>query len=131
MQSTTDENGVVTMLTTRAPEIRALTMDDGSVVQVPPGYLSCYGPEYAGEGLPPYLFIYPNGAELEITRWDGSVAGINVKDLADGASWDDLGVSRRGDTYTYRDGSTWTRYGDEMVVWTPGEGESQGRLART
>ena len=29
-----------------------------------------------------------------------------------------------GETFTSHDASTWTRYGDELAVWTPGKVEA-------
>jgi hypothetical protein len=28
-------------------------------------------------------------------------------------------MARQGEAYTVTDGTVWTRYGDDMVVWTP------------
>jgi len=91
-------------------------LSNGTVEPVRPGYTSM---TTDGPGIGEH---YPDGSELWFTGWDGgSVGGYNVSDLADGGSWQDLGISRKGDVYTStNDGSVWTRHGDELVVWTPG-----------
>lgn len=98
----------------------SILLNNGTVLPVPCGWT---GMSDSGGEL---LFRYADGSELWVADWAGEVAGFNVQDLEDGEAWADLGIARRGNVYmVIRDGSEWTRHGDEMVVWTPSQGTAQ------
>jgi hypothetical protein len=96
----------------------SVTMDNGAAVPIRDGWTHMA----IRQGAVPEVIHYPSGEELWFKPWDGEVAGFNVADLADGETREMGGamVMRGGDSYTVSsDGSVWTRYGAEMVVWTP------------
>jgi len=74
-------------------------MDNGAVVPVPPGYIRM---EIGPDGAPDEI-TYP-GTERVLWFTGYQMPCVLDRDLADGES------------YTDDHGSTWTRYGDEMVV---------------
>jgi hypothetical protein len=85
-----------------------VTMANGKVVPVPPGYTSME----IGEGGVVDVIHYPGQDRV---LWFPSYQVPCDRDLADGES------------YTDDYGSTWTRYGDEMLVSDLGEvGEKAG-----
>jgi len=84
--------------------VATVTMDNRAVVPVPSGFTSMV----LGPGGAPDEIAYP-GKERVLWFTGYQMPCVLDRDLADGES------------YTDDHGSTWTRYGDEMVVSDLGE----------
>jgi hypothetical protein len=86
-----------------------ITMANGKLLPVP---------NYAGISMASEAHVelihFPNGGEWWFTDYRPELIDGLAGGLAD------------GETFTSRDGSTWTRYGEEMLVRTP---EQTAKLA--
>lgn len=82
-----------------------ITMDNGAVIAIPPGYESIT----IGEGARPEVISYPGGRDLWVTSYAPNLIEGLVAGLTDGR------------TFRSNDGASWTRCGDEMVVKSPGQ----------
>jgi hypothetical protein len=83
-----------------------INMGNGKVVPVPLGYESIA----TYSGAIPELITFTNGGEWWLTDYRPELVEGLVGDLAD------------GETFTSSDdGTTWTRYGDETLVRSPGQ----------
>lgn len=83
-----------------------ITMGNGRVLPVRPDYESIA----THSGASPELITFPNGGELWLTDYRAELIDGLAGGLAD------------GQTFTSPDGTTWTRYDDELLVVTPGQG---------